>query len=96
MQAGEVEAGFDTRSAAYNVTIPQRTLSFSLQAFASGDVRVWNEFYASDSPPPPILRNDGRWQPARISVRRPRCADLERVMNAISYGSTDEGLTLRR
>jgi hypothetical protein len=66
--------------------VPPMVGAVFLQLFMSGDVRVWNEVYASRDPAPPILRDDPRWQRCGVSVRRPRFADLHRVYYRLSHG----------
>ena len=51
-------------------------------------VRVWNELYSS--PPPPVDRRDARWRPLGLGVRRPRLADAERALAALSTGALHE------
>ncbi len=60
------------------------------QLFSGGGIRVWNEVYASQSPPPPVSRDDPRWQRCGVAVRRPRYADLERVYNILSHAEIFE------
>lgn len=65
------------------------------QLYRSGGVRVWNELYASQDPPPPVARGDARWREAGVGVRRPRLADLQRVAAALLHGELEELVPLK-
>lgn len=58
-----------------------------MQAFMSGDVRVWNLMYDAIGDRPPIARNDPRWRRAGLTLRRPRQRDLHRLFKFLSYGA---------
>lgn len=60
--------------------------------FQGGGVRNWNELYAAKSPAMPVARNDSRWQPVGVGVRRPRLRDLENVRKELCRGTL---LTMR-
>ena len=61
---------------------------WTLQAHATGTVRVWNELYAAKTALSSVLpRDDDRWRRVGMSVSKPRFADLKRVFRVISSGS---------
>ncbi len=60
------------------------------QLYRGGTVRVWNELYASRSPPAPVDRRDARWREVGLGVRRPRLEDLQRVGAALMHGVLEE------
>ncbi len=60
----------------------------TLQAHATGTVRVWNELYSAKTALSSVLpRDDARWRRVGLSIGKPRFADLKHVFRKISTGS---------